>query len=86
MSSIVCHYCTLCGYDCDYNNSLEDHLQALRNNREQYIKSFIYKCELCDFYCNVAYSYRNHLVSNSHLSNVSFEAFDTSRVANTSGG
>ena len=86
MSSIVCHFCTLCGYDCSYNNSFEEHLKALRDNKQEYIKKFIYKCELCDYYSNVAYSYRNHLLSNSHLSNVSFESFDADRVASKSGG
>lgn len=86
MSSIVCHYCALCGYDCEYNNDLGCHLQALRNNKQEYIKKFVYKCEICNYYSNVAYSYRSHLLSNSHLSNVSFEAFDSDRVASKSGG
>ena len=55
----------------------------------KYVSLFDYKCRLCNFYCNVASSYRNHLISNSHksaTSEASFEDERASRVANTSGG
>ena len=87
------YYCYLCGYDCLFNNSLEEHYKALNVNdivkRENYISLFDYKCRLCNFYCNVASSYRNHLISNSHKSATSEPSFEderASRVANTSGG
>ena len=31
-SIIKCHFCTLCGYDCKYNSSLEEHYKALNVN------------------------------------------------------
>ena len=88
------YFCFLCGYDCLFNNSLEEHYKALNVNdiikREKYISLFDYKCRLCNFYCNVASSYRNHLISNKHISVASEASFkderEASRVANTSGG
>ena len=89
----VNYYCFLCGYDCLFNNSLEEHYKALNVNdivqREKYIILFDYKCRLCNFYCNVASSYRNHSIFNKHISvasEASFEDEKASRVANTSGG
>ena len=90
----VNYFCYLCGYTCAFNNSLEEHYKALNLNdivkRENYISLFDYKCRLCNFYCNVASSYRNHLISNSHKSATSEASFEdereASRVANTSGG
>ena len=87
------YFCYLCGYDCLFNNSLEEHYKALNitnaTQKEKYISLFDYKCRLCNFYCNVASSYRNHLISNSHKSATSEPSFEderASRVANTSGG
>ena len=82
---IKCHFCTLCGYDCKYNNSLEEHYKALNVNdiiqREKYISLFDFRCRLCNFYCNVASSYRNHLISNSHKSATSEASFEDEKEA-----
>ena len=88
----VNYFCYICGYDCKYNNSLDEHYKALHVNdvvkRENYINLFDYKCRLCNFYCNVASSYRNHLISNSHKSATSEASFEDDREASrvTSGG
>ena len=86
------YFCYLCGYDCLFNNSLEEHYKALNitnaTQKEKYISLFDYKCRLCNFYCNVASSYRNHLISNSHISATSETSFEDEREASrvTSGG
>ena len=85
------YFCYLCGYTCEFNCSLTDHYDALNVNdivkREKYISLFNFQCRLCNFYCNVASSYRNHLISNSHKSATSEASFEDERASRvTSGG